>query len=328
MRGPALPTLPAPSSMAYLLFALICLLFGSNFILMDRANQWFGPMEIGLGRLLGAAIFLGLCWLLFERRRRFHWSSLPAVFLIAIVCNAYPYIAQPALIHQASLINENCGHSFFGMTVAFTPLLTILVSLPMLGVRPTARQLVGVIGGLGFIGLLMFDGSLRGLTPSMLAIAITVPLSYALGNTWLGRRFSDADSTPLAFALVVAAAMMILPMLSMPSLQARLAVAPPVERTDFIGAVAALLWLGTMGTGVCIWAFVRLVQSHGPLFAGMTTYVVPVIALSWGFLDKEQITTRQIMAIAGILSMVALVQVPKKSAGEIAKNAEIAVADT
>lgn len=314
--------------MAYLQFALICVLFGSNFILMDRANQWFGPMEIGMGRLLSAAIFLGLCWFLFERRRRFHWGDLPSVLFVGIISNAYPYVAQPALINHAAHINENCGHSFFGMTVAFTPLLTILVSIPILGIRPTPRQLVGVIGGLAFIGLLMFDGSLRGLTPSMLAIAVTVPLSYAIGNTWLGRKLSDADSTPLALAIVTVAILALCPLFASPVLQTRLDINPPEVRANFGVAAAAMLWLGAMGTGACIWMFVRLVQSHGPLFAGMTTYVVPVVALTWGFLDEEQITTRQIMAIAGILSMVALVQVPKKAAEKIAEHAEIAVAET
>ena len=57
---------------------------------------------------------------------------------------------------------------------------------------------------------------------------------------------------------------------------------------------------------------VKLVQSHGPLFAGMVTYVVPVVALVWGLLDKEQITTRQVVAITGILAMVALVQAPTR----------------
>ena len=308
--------------MAYLQFALICVLFGSNFILMDRANQWFGPMEIGMGRLLSAAIFLGLCWFLFERRRRFHWSDLPSVLFVGIISNAYPYVAQPALISQGF------GHSFFGMTVAFTPLLTILVSLPVLGVRPTARQLIGVIGGLAFIALLMFDGSVRGLTPGMLAIAVTVPLSYAIGNTWIGHKLSDADSTPLALAIVTVAILTLCPLFASPVLQSRLDINPPEVRANFGVAAAAMLWLGAMGTGACIWIFVRLVQSHGPLFAGMVTYVVPVIALTWGFLDEEKITTRQIMAIAGILSMVALVQVPKKAAVKIAENAEIAVAET
>ena len=61
-------------------------------------------------------------------------------------------------------------------------------------------------------------------------------------------------------------------------------------------------------------------MTRGPLFAGMTTYVVPVIALLWGTLDREAISGQQAMAIAGVLGMVALVQT--KGAGSLATDAK------
>jgi hypothetical protein len=60
-------------------------------------------------------------------------------------------------------------------------------------------------------------------------------------------------------------------------------------------------------------AYIWLVLKRGPLFAGMTTYVVPVIALLWGTLDHEAISGQQAMAIAGVLGMVALVQTKSKA---------------
>jgi hypothetical protein len=40
----------------------------------------------------------------------------------------------------------------------------------------------------------------------------------------------------------------------------------------------------------------------------MVTYVVPTLALVWGAVDGEVITSRQLLAMAGVLGMVALVQ--------------------
>jgi hypothetical protein len=60
-------------------------------------------------------------------------------------------------------------------------------------------------------------------------------------------------------------------------------------------------------------AYIWLVLKRGPLFAGMTTYVVPVIALLWGTLDHEAISGQQAMAIAGVLGMVAIVQTKSKT---------------
>lgn len=301
--------------MAYFQFVLICLFFGSNFFMMDRANRWFGPIEVATGRLVGGAVFLAIVWLLIERKKRLRWANLRDILIAAFIAFACPYLLQPALIGQGY------GHSFFGTTVAFTPLLTMLVSIPLLGVRPSKRQLLGVLLGLGFVTLLLADGNLRGIPSWILALAFFVPVLYAVGNTWIGRTLSDADSTPMCCAMMCLAALMLTPFLASQALQEGLHITPPEVRTDFATATFALLWLGIVGTGLCAWMFIRLIQSKGPLFPVMVTYVVPVVAMAWGLSDGEKTTTLQMVAIAGIFSMVALVQVPqKKKSTQVAPN--------
>lgn len=294
--------------MAYVYFTMVCLFFGSNFILMDRATRWFGPVEVGFGRVASAAALLGVLWATLDRKQRLKRSEIGTIIGIGILANAYPYALQP------TLIASGFGHSFFGMTVSFVPLMTILASIPLLGIRPTKRQMIGVLGGFAFVVLLMYDGSLRDLSLWQLALAASVPASYAIGNTFMRRNLRDADPTPLSVIMMLVSAVTLAPIVASPTLQAGLGVEPPSPRTGFPMAAAALVWLGAIGTGACVWAFVRMVQDRGPLFAGMVTYVVPVIAMLWGLFDSEQITTRQVIAIAGILSMVALVQAPAKPA--------------
>ena len=72
-----------------------------------------------------------------------------------------------------------------------------------------------------------------------------------------------------------------------------------------LGAIAVL---GILGTGFAVLLVIWLIVTKGPLFAGMVTYVVPTLALVWGAVDGEVITTRQLLAMAGVLGMVALVQ--------------------
>jgi drug/metabolite transporter (DMT)-like permease len=73
-------------------------------------------------------------------------------------------------------------------------------------------------------------------------------------------------------------------------------------------AISALAILGVLGTGVGTLIFNKMVLDQGPLFAGMVTYLVPVGALVWGWLDAERVTLSQALALAGIFAMVALVQ--------------------
>ena len=76
----------------------------------------------------------------------------------------------------------------------------------------------------------------------------------------------------------------------------------------FWPAVACLLVLGPIATGLGTFLFYRLIQGHGPLYAGMVSYVIPCVATLLGLLSGETITLGQLVAVAGALGMVALTQ--------------------
>lgn len=288
--------------MAYLEFAIICVLFGSNFKLMAESRQAFGAAEIGFGRVFGAGVLLVLLWMFSRPRPAIPWKQMAPLVLVSIAANGFPYVMQPFLL------GSGFHHSYLAMTVAFTPLLTILVAAPMLGQRPTLRQLLGVLGGLVFIGVILLEGVERQIAVPMLALAVTVPLSYAWGNCYMRKTLQSVPALPLAALLQVICALSIGPLVLLPSAAAALHVAPPSVRENVPGSLLALAVLGVLNTGLTMWLFVRLVQQRGPLFAGMVTYVVPMIAMLWGYRDGEPITTRQIVGLCGVLAMVALVQ--------------------
>jgi hypothetical protein len=104
------------------------------------------------------------------------------------------------------------------------------------------------------------------------------------------------------------AGLALVPLQLSPPLMAALHVGGPVGAVVTRDAVIYLLLLGMIGSGVSTMVFVWIVLKRGPLFAGMTTYVVPVLALLWGTLDHESISPLQMASIAGVLMMVALVQ--------------------
>jgi drug/metabolite transporter (DMT)-like permease len=300
--------------MPYVFFALICLLFGSNFILMHRATQAFGPLSIAAWRMIGAAVVTFLYWYFTKPRfgvPRRQWGN---VLLVGLLANGYPYLMQPLLI------GSGMAHSYFAMTVAFTPFLTIVASIPILGHWPTRRELVGVFGGLVFLGLIMLDGTYRGFEPWMLIVATTVPFSYAIANTYLRRTMRDVPSVPLAGMLAGVPALVMFPFSMLETQFASLGLGPPSRPHDWTLAIVSLATLSILGTGLTMCMFVYLVQNQGPLFAGMVTYVVPLVALVWGWLDSEPITNRQLVAIGGVIAMVALVQYG--SVGRIKKRTE------
>lgn len=289
--------------MHHALFILVCLIWGASFILMKKAHDAFGPVTIAAGRTaLGAAVLFLILWLGRRDGERIARRDLPWLLFPGLIGVAYPWVMQPYLIghYQAS--------GFFGMMVSLVPLLTIVVSIPMLGVFPSRRELLGVLGGFVCLYILFDDGNHRGITAISFILATTVPLSYALSNTLIKRRLSNVPTQPMSIMVLLIAAVTLTPLGA-----ATEHVNPDATARIIGGAVAAIAFLGILGSGVAIWLLYYLVQRRGPLFAGMVTYVVSAQAVAWGWIDAERVTVTQVAALAGVLAMVALVQWPGRA---------------
>src|SRR5262249_60342071 len=101
--------------------------------------------------------------------------DLAALAFVVVLGFAWPFCIQPWLVSRD-------GSAFIAMMVSFTPLITIAASIPLLGVYPARRQLLGVLGALGFMVLLLFYGLERDIPLVHLGLALPVPLHYALTN--------------------------------------------------------------------------------------------------------------------------------------------------
>jgi drug/metabolite transporter (DMT)-like permease len=66
-----------------------------------------------------------------------------------------------------------------------------------------------------------------------------------------------------------------------------------------------------MGTSVAMVLFNRLIQISGPVTASTVTYLMPVIALFWGFMDNESLNLFHFSGLAAILGGVFLVNQKK-----------------
>ncbi len=288
--------------MAYFCFIATALLFGSNFKLMHMSNQVFDWSIVTFGRLAGGAAVLLVGWMWSQHSLRLSAWEWLWIAVAALLGNAIPFMIISVLLELG------VDHSFLAMFVPFTPLLTILVSLPLLGIRPTLRQLVGVCGGLVLLLVITGEGGSHGATMAMVLTASLVPLGYACSNTLIRRELSTMPAMPLSALLTGISALAMLPVVVWRCYDNPYATSDPISDVEFAKATAALIFLGPIGTGLAVGTFVWLVQERGPLFAGMVTYVVPPVALLWGWLDGESITPAQLAAIVGILAMVALVQ--------------------
>ena len=286
--------------MPILLFAFIAFIWGSSFVLMAKAKDVFGSCTIASWRLLLGG---GVLWLIWRVTRRgepwpaFKGHTVP-LLLLGLGAYAIPYVIQPYFIAKTG------SSALMGIFMSLLPLLTILVSIPMLRVRPTWRQILGVIGGLVcLVKLLNVSVTDHPISLTDMLLAAMVPFSYAIGNTYVKKRFHDRPPLALSADALGLGGIVLLPLSFF---------LDPVKEGNVPLAVTSIALLGIASTGLCAWMFYKLVQKHGPLYAGMVAYVIPLVAVGWGYLfDGQRLSRGQIVAMFGIMAMVALVQTEK-----------------
>ena len=191
--------------MYYFIFFILSAVWGSNFFLMKQAGFAFGPISIGATTTAGGALILWIIYLISKGKWEFKKKHITPLLLVAVFGYALPFSMQPFLISKI-------GHGFIGMMVSLVPILTILVSIPMLRCYPSRTQLIGVLVGIVSLVLIMIDGLDRNAKPLYLLLALIVPLFYAIANTLVQKNLSDVPSLHLATLLMTISGVVLIPL--------------------------------------------------------------------------------------------------------------------
>ncbi len=298
--------------MPYVLFCLVCVIWGSSFMLMKLSSPCLTPIEIGAGRAIGGAAVLALMFILARRKFTVQQRDVLPLMVVVALGFSWPHSLQPWLV-------ERIGGGLVGMSVGFTPLLTLLVAIPMLGHWPTVRQGLGVLGALVFLIILMRDGVGRAIPQRELALAMSVPFGYSIANCLIQRSLKHLPPLELTLLCLASNSCVLLPL-------SWVVGRPPVDVTAPWGiALAAVVVLGVIGTGLATFLFNTLVREQGSLFATMTINLTPLGAVLWGWASREQVTATQVFALLGVLVMVVIVQFGAAQSSSPSANADAAV---
>src|SRR5688572_24237678 len=111
--SPSTPTSdPFCTAVAHLAFIFCCLVWGTTFILLERVTHVFGPVEIGIWRMLSGAAVVGMFWWFRPGEFRLQPRDWFHMVLAALAFTAPPQVVQ------AYVLAQGFGHSFFGTMVA------------------------------------------------------------------------------------------------------------------------------------------------------------------------------------------------------------------
>lgn len=207
----------------------------------------------------------------------------------------------PALLFTAAQVH--ISSSLAGALNGLTPLFTLIVGVLFLGVKFNKLKLYGVLFGLAGAFLLSSSESLTFNNYSLLVILAT--LCYGVNVNIIKHKLAAYNpmlvaAFPLAFLALFS--FIILLFTGMP-----LDLASP----QYLRAGGAILILSIIGTALSLVLFNRLIKNTTAVFASSVTYLIPIVALFWGFVDDEVISLYQLGGLGSILIAIWLIKKSK-----------------
>ena len=276
------------------LAALLALaaLWGGSFFLIRVAAPALGPFPLAAGRVLLAAVVLGLGLRVARRRVALRGLARPLLVLGALNA-AIPF----ALIAAAEL---QLTASLAAMLNATAPLFASLFGAAWMGERLTPRRIAGLALGLAGVGVLVGWSPMETSTRTTLAVAAMLlgSASYAIAGIYAKRRLAGVPPATLALGQQLgAAAWLVAPAAwTLPDAQPTRA------------ALLALAALAVLSTTVAYLLYFHLIQTVGPTRTSMVTYLLPVFGAFWGVvLLGERVTGGMMLGVGCILASVVLV---------------------
>ncbi len=286
-------------NLRWVYLAILALIWGSSFILMKRALLGLTPIQVGALRTLFTAIFLILIGgkKIFKIKRK-HWYYL--------TLNGFVGTFFPAFLFAFAI--DKIDSSIASILNSLTPLNTLIFGALVFGFSFRKRQLIGVL--IGLIGTLMLILKGAELNPNQdyfyASFILIASIGYALNVNILKKYLFDLDALSITVANFV---LLIIPTLIV------------LWFTDFFETFEVnqstktgmfyLAILAVFGTGLAKIMFNRLIQISTPIFSSSVTYLIPIVAITWGILDGEKITLFQVVSGAIIMFGVYLVNKSK-----------------
>ena len=277
----------------WLLFLLLSLVWGSSFILMKTSAEHLNGLQIGSVRIFAAGVaFLPFAVLYVSR---IPLRKMGIVILTGLLGNFVP-----ALLF-ASAIKENGESSLASILNSLTPLFVIVVGLLFFKSKVQRKKMVGVF--LGFGGLVLLN-LLRGpVAPgdNGVVLILIATIFYGINVNLVSHFLKGIDGLKIAS---VSLAIMAIPSALIMWQQNVFTIARFDEAARWSIAVACLL--GVVGSAIATAVYYILIQRAGGLFASLVTYAIPIVAMMWGLLANEHITSLEIGCLGIILSGVYL----------------------
>ncbi|MEE9349928.1 MAG: DMT family transporter [Flavobacteriaceae bacterium] len=271
-------------------FFLISLAFiwGTSLFLIKKATQdSFNDYQVGaLIMIFSAIILLPFGYKSLKKVRKKHFSAL---LIIALFSTFIPSFMFTIAIGKV-------GVSVTSILNSLTPLNTLWLGFLMFNVKFTKNQVFGLL--IGLLGVILYfitgdfyqgDG-----TYIYSLLVIFSSMGYALNSNLIMTKLNDLDALSITTATFL---ITLIPSLFVLYFAGFLESYTGTESQHKI--LMYIIFKAAIGTALAMIIYNKLVHISSAVFASSVTYLIPLVALVWGYFDGETVTQWQF--ISGLL---------------------------
>ncbi|EAY27659.1 DMT family transporter [Microscilla marina] len=262
--------------LAWAILILLAIVWGSSFILMKKGLLVYPPLQVAALRVGFAFIFLvGLAVVRFRKVPKNKWKALFVSGLVGVFIPAFLF----------PLAQTHVDSAITGVLNALTPMSALVLGVVIFRQKTVRTKVIGIL--IGFVGIicLIFTNANGGVSFNAYALfAIAATVCYGFNLNYIKHYLHDMKSLDISvfsISLVGPFALVYLFASDFTTIY-----------THKEGSVLALVYiaiLGIAGTAIALVLFNRLLQMTNPIFASSVTYLIPLVAIILGVLDKEEI---------------------------------------
>ncbi|MPR32540.1 DMT family transporter [Salmonirosea aquatica] len=280
--------------LAWGLLLLLALVWGSSFILIKKSLLTYSVSEVAAGRVFFAFLF-------FIPVLIRSWKTIPKPLMGHFFTSGMLGYLMPAFFF--AIAQSKINSALAGTLNAVSPMFTMLIGILFFAKSTHRMQVVGLV--IALAGALMLVFTRGGVAmPVINYYALYIVLAtvcYGTNINIVSHYYSQLPavvSTAWIFAGVGPVAFGILLFTNF--------FEKIVDPVNLIPS-SYLLSLGVLASGLMSVIFNRIIQITSAVFAASVTYLMPIVALSWGLLDGEFIGLQQWLGTAVILIGVYLI---------------------
>ncbi|MEF7637590.1 DMT family transporter [Bacillus thuringiensis] len=274
----------------YFALIMLSLIWGGSFYFFKILVTDFNPLVVAFLRSTFGAITLIALIPFFHKSFRGNISFIP-LFAVGILNTLIPWTLicfseQKMTSNLASVLN------------ATQPLWTMVLGILLFGIHSNRNQIIGLF--IGFVGILILsDIHLLNVfsVDSLNFVAMLIAtFCYGLATHITKRYLKEMSMFQISLGTLLVG--------SICSGGIVLFLEEPIQILTKISwhHIGALIGIGTFGSGIAYLLYFYLIQKGGPNFASISTYLVPVSAIFWGYiLLNENIRWRLIIGLVFIL---------------------------